>query len=67
MGIAGAGNSGTLIATLFTPRLPQVYGWHRVFGFAMFPVTIVRLFLFLLAKDTPGQRAVKTWKYYAVL
>ena len=65
--IAGSGNSSTLIATLFAPSLPQVYGWHTVFGFAMIPVTIVRLFPFLLAKNTPGQRAVKTWKYHAVL
>ena len=31
MGIAGAGNSGTLIATMFGPRLAQHYGWHAVF------------------------------------
>ena len=27
MGIAGAGNSGTLIAPLFAPRLAQKFGW----------------------------------------
>ena len=32
MGIAGAGNSGTLIATLFGPRIAQHYGWHAVFA-----------------------------------
>ena len=35
MGIAGAGNSGTLIATFFGPRIAQHYGWHFVFGLAL--------------------------------
>src|SRR5215471_13622207 len=30
MGIAGAGNSGTLLATLFAPRLAERFGWHGV-------------------------------------
>ena len=34
MGIAGAGNSGTALATFFGPRLAQVWGWHAVFGLA---------------------------------
>jgi NNP family nitrate/nitrite transporter-like MFS transporter len=32
MGIAGAGNSGAALATLFGPRLAQVWGWHAVFA-----------------------------------
>src|SRR5439155_21173094 len=48
MGIAGAGNSGTLFATLFAPRIAKAYGWHSVFGFAMIPVTIVWLLFFVL-------------------
>src|SRR6185503_17755552 len=35
MGIAGAGNSGTLLATLFAPRLAERFGWASTFGFAM--------------------------------
>src|ERR1035438_1512981 len=38
MGIAGAGNSGTLMATLFAPRLAQKIGWHGVFGVALIPL-----------------------------
>ena len=37
MGIAGAGNSGTALATFFGPRLAQVWGWHAVFGLALDP------------------------------
>ncbi len=67
MGIAGAGNSGTLIATLLAPRLAQLYGWRSVFGFAMVPVLIVWVLFFLLAKDAPVQRRVKTWADYAAV
>jgi NNP family nitrate/nitrite transporter-like MFS transporter len=35
MGIAGAGNSGTLLATLFAPRLAEHFGWQTTFGIAM--------------------------------
>src|SRR5581483_5496256 len=41
MGIAGAGNSGTLMATLFAPRIAQAYGWHIVFAVAAIPLAIV--------------------------
>ena len=53
MGIAGAGNSGTLFATLFAPRLAEAYGWHAVFGLAMIPLFIVMVIFALLAKDAP--------------
>ena len=35
MGIAGAGNSGTVIAALAAPRLADYLGWHKVFGLAL--------------------------------
>src|SRR5438105_168934 len=38
MGIAGAGNSGTALATLFGPMLAQALGWHAVFGLALAPL-----------------------------
>src|SRR5260370_290870 len=65
MGIAGAGNSGTLLATLFAPRLANAFGWHAVFGIAMVPVCLVWLAFFLMAKEPPGLRVQKTWKDYA--
>ncbi|HEV2445384.1 MAG TPA: nitrate/nitrite transporter [Candidatus Sulfopaludibacter sp.] len=67
MGIAGAGNSGTLLATLFAPRLAQAFGWRTVFAVAMIPIAIVWLLFFLLARDAPGARAVKRWRDYAPL
>ena len=65
MGIAGAGNSGTLLATLFTPRLAQVFGWRAVFAFAAIPLALVWLIFFFLAKDAPAQKSVKRWRDYA--
>jgi NNP family nitrate/nitrite transporter-like MFS transporter len=56
MGIAGAGNSGTLFATLFAPRLAQALGWRSVFGLAMIPVCLVWLFFAFMAKDAPVRR-----------
>ena len=41
MGIAGAGNSGTLLATLFGPRLAEIYGWSGVMGLAIIPLGLV--------------------------
>jgi MFS family permease len=64
MGIAGAGNSGTLVATLFAPRLAQAYGWRNVFAMAAVPVLCVWLTFFFLAKDAPVKRAVKRWADY---
>jgi nitrate/nitrite transporter NarK len=67
MGIAGAGNSGTLLATVFAPRLARAFGWHTVFGLAMVPITLVWVLFFVMAKDGPGARKVKRWADYAAL
>lgn len=68
MGIAGAGNSGTALATFFGPRLAESIGWHGVFGLAIAPVAIVLAIFALFAKDSPRQPAPQRWKdYLAVL
>ena len=64
MGIAGAGNSGTLIATLFAPRIAQHYGWHTVFGLALLPVALVLGTFYLMAQDSPSKPAPKPWAKY---
>ena len=67
MGIAGAGNSGSLLSTLFAPRLAQAFGWHAVFGLAMFPVCAVWLLFALMAKDAPAKRVRRSWSEYRAL
>jgi len=67
MGIAGAGNSGTLLATLFAPRLAEAFGWHTVFAIAMLPVAAIWVLFFCLAKDAPNLRPRTRWSDYTVL
>lgn len=69
MGIAGAGNSGTLLATLFAPRLAEYFGdWHPVFGLAMLPLLVVLIFYVAVAKEPPNQPARRKFgQYFAVL
>lgn len=68
MGIAGAGNSGTVLATLFAPRLAEWVGWKGVFGLAILPVALVALLFLLLARDSPRQaRPEGLAEYLAVL
>lgn len=54
MGIAGAGNSGTVLAMLFAPRLAEVFGWHGVFGLALIPLGISFIVFVIFAKDSPN-------------
>ncbi len=67
MGIAGAGNSGTVLATLFMPRIAAAYGWERAFGIAMAPVAIVLVLFFILAKDAPVPLRRNRWADYVAL
>jgi NNP family nitrate/nitrite transporter-like MFS transporter len=65
MGIAGAGNSGTLIATLFAPRLAQKFGYANTFALAMVPVLLVLLTFAVLAKDSPREGRTPAWRDFA--
>ncbi|WP_057915435.1 nitrate/nitrite transporter [Peribacillus muralis] len=64
MGIAGAGNSGTLFATLFGPRIAESIGWHNVMGLALVPLTIVFVIYIFIARDAPSQPPAKPIKEY---
>jgi NNP family nitrate/nitrite transporter-like MFS transporter len=67
MGIAGAGNSGTALATFFGPRLAQAWGWHAVFGLALVPLFLTLVVFVLLAKDSPRQPAPQGLTAYAAV
>ncbi len=53
LGIAGAGNSGTVFAALFAPSLAVAYGWSNVFGIAAIPLIVALVIYVWLAKDSP--------------
>jgi MFS transporter, NNP family, nitrate/nitrite transporter len=68
LGIAGAGNSGTILATLFAPRLAETLGWHSVFGLAILPLLIAATIFALLAREAPGPvKPATTADFLAVL
>ena len=68
MGIAGAGNSGTVAAAFLAPRLAERLGWHAVFGLALFPLAAALAVYALLAKDSPTQPPARSLReYLAVL
>jgi NNP family nitrate/nitrite transporter-like MFS transporter len=53
LGIAGAGNSGTVLAAFFAPRLAQHYGWQSAFGLLLLPWALVLMAFLALAKEAP--------------
>jgi NNP family nitrate/nitrite transporter-like MFS transporter len=65
MGIAGAGNSGTALSTLFAPLLARWLGWHAVFAVALIPLGMILLLFFVFAKDSPTQPAPRPLSAYA--
>jgi MFS transporter, NNP family, nitrate/nitrite transporter len=68
MGIAGAGNSGTVLASLFAPTLAEIMGWRNVFGLALIPVILTLLVFTFLAKESPDQPKPKKLKdYFSIL
>ncbi|TDF88919.1 nitrate/nitrite transporter [Paenibacillus piri] len=65
-GIAGAGNSGTIFATLFANRIAEHYGsWHAVFGLALIPIVLTLIVFTFLAKESPNRPAPKSLTDYA--
>jgi NNP family nitrate/nitrite transporter-like MFS transporter len=68
LGIAGAGNSGTVLAALFAPVLANHFGWNGVLGLALFPLAITFVVYLILAKDAPGTPPPQPFsRYFAVL
>ncbi len=53
LGIAGAGNSGTVLAALFAPSLAVAVGWQTVLGLAAMPLALTLAVYLALAKDGP--------------
>lgn len=64
MGIAGAGNSGTVLAVLLAPVLATAYGWQNVFGMALIPVGVAFILFVIFAKDAPNAAAPKRFADY---
>jgi len=51
MGLAGAGNVGVVLDSLFAPRLAAAYGWKSVFGLAIIPAVLVLVIYVLFSRE----------------
>ena len=60
MGIAGAGNSGTVLAVLFAPPLAMKYGWTAVYGLAAATMLLPMLVMWFCAKEPPDREEHQT-------
>jgi NNP family nitrate/nitrite transporter-like MFS transporter len=68
LGIAGAGNSGTVFASLFAPSLAVLVGWNNVLGIAVIPLALAFVVYLFAAKDSPTAPPPKRLpEYLAVL
>ena len=67
MGIAGAGNSGTVLAVLFAPPLAQAYGWQTVYGLAAMTMLAPMLVMWFAAKEPPDRERQSLREHTACL
>ncbi len=68
LGIAGAGNSGTVLAALLAPGLANLYGWQPVFGLALVPLGLALVLYLFMAKEPPQRPAPQRLaQYFGVL
>ncbi len=64
LGLAGAGNFGTVIAALAAPALGLYFGWVNVFGMSALLMAAVLALFIVLAKDAPVQPPRQTLAGY---
>ncbi len=67
MGIAGAGNSGTVLAVLFAPPLAQRYGWQAVYGLAALTMLLPLAVMWFAAKEPPDREHQSLREHVACL
>ena len=67
LGIAGAGNSGTVLAALFAPLLAAHFGIGTVFIIAAIPVAIAFATYLAFARNAPSQPPPKQLGEYAAV
>jgi NNP family nitrate/nitrite transporter-like MFS transporter len=67
LGLAGAGNSGTVFASLFAPLLAVALGWRNVLGLAALPLLAVFVIFAFAAKNSPNCPPKKSMTDYGRL
>lgn len=66
-GIAGAGNSGAVLAQLLAPPLATKYGWQTVYGLSIFLMLIPMFCMVVFAKEPPDMEKKKLTDYLKVI
>lgn len=56
MGIAGAGNMGVVLDTLFAPSIAEMFGWRAVYGTLLILMVLVLAIYVFASKDAPGAK-----------
>src|SRR5438552_1902644 len=67
MGIAGAGNSGTVLAVLFAPPLAMKFGWQAVYGLAASTMLLPMAVMWFAAKEPPDRERQSFREHIACL
>lgn len=67
MGIAGAGNSGAVLAVLFAPPLAKAYGWQSVYAITAIPILLAMAAMQVFAKEPPDLEQKKFSDYLKIL
>ncbi|HEV7404737.1 MAG TPA: nitrate/nitrite transporter [Chthoniobacteraceae bacterium] len=67
MGLAGAGNIGTVLDALFAPRIAAAVGWQNVFGLAMIPAVLVLAVYVIFSREAPVEVQKKKFSDYLAL
>jgi MFS transporter, NNP family, nitrate/nitrite transporter len=67
MGIAGAGNSGTVLAVLFAPPLANKFGWSAVYGLAACTMVLPMIVMWFAAKEPPDREKQSFREHIACL
>ena len=67
MGIAGAGNSGTVLAMLAAPPLALAFGWRTVYLLGLIPMLLAMILLQIFAKEPPDREDKKLKDYLKIL
>ncbi|MBY6242311.1 MFS transporter [Methylosinus sp. Sm6] len=67
MGVAGAGNMGVVLDTLFAPSIAEAYGWRAVYGVLLALMVLVFIVYCAAAKEAPVARKAITLADYGRL
>ncbi|HUQ07091.1 MAG TPA: MFS transporter [Kofleriaceae bacterium] len=67
MAIAGAGNSGAVLAILLAPPFAEAHGWRSVYGAAVIPILVAMLLLQIFAKEPPDREQKRLRDYARIL